>query len=495
MQAQSRVLVIGMDSADRALLAQWAGEGRLPVIASLIERSGVGLLKSPPALGDDAAWASFATSLSPGRHGRYYHKHLEPGSYRTPWFRDHHFAHAPFWQTLSDAGHRVGVLDVPKCPLGRIRHGFQIADWLVHGRDGETRSVPEPLAADILHRFGDDDTDRPGSSEYICGLPSLSHETQRVFMKRLLAGLQQKREAASELLARGGWDLFLVVFKESHCVQHHFWHLLDESHPAHDPHLIERLGNPILRVFHELDRAIGALIEQSGPDTKGIVFSDLGMTANYTADHLLDEALLRMEPDFPAMLRGLYRDGVRIEEKMRSRLLPQSERSFLRGMRRAYQVDHNEISGAIRINLAGREPSGRVLPGAERDALCKELAADLMELVDPDSGERAVDRVVVTDDAFPGERRDHLPDLFAVWRRDRPITGLASSKIGEVRVNTPEYRPGNHIENGFFVSFGCGEDTSHRATEASIQDIGPTIAALLGGALPDVDGEPIPGIV
>ncbi|NNE07548.1 MAG: hypothetical protein HKN20_03190 [Gemmatimonadetes bacterium] len=493
MQAQSRVLVIGLDSADRTLLHRYVEEGRLPVIASLVERSGAGLLKSPPALGDDAAWASFATSLSPGRHGRYYHKHMEPGTYRTPWFRDHHFAHAAFWQTLSDAGCNVGVIDVPKCPLGEIRQGLQICDWLVHGRDGETRSAPESLAPDILRRFGDDDTDRPGSGEYICGMPSLSHEQERVFLERLLNGLEQKVNAASELLARGGWDLFLVVFKECHCVQHHFWHLLDESHPAHDPQLIDRLGNPVLRVFQALDRAVGTLIEQSGPDTKGILFSDLGMTSNYTADHLLDEALLRMEPAFPAFLRGVYRDGVRIEEKLRSRFLPRSERSFFRGMRRAYQVDHNEISGAIRINLAGREPSGRVRPGVERDALCDELASNLMELVDPDTGERVVERIVRADEAFPGERRDHLPDLFAVWRRERPITGLASPKIGEVRVKTPEYRPGNHVENGFFVSFGCDERAS-RAREASLEDIGPTIAKLLGKELPDVDGEPIAGV-
>jgi predicted AlkP superfamily phosphohydrolase/phosphomutase len=79
MSSPAKVLVIGIDSADRNLLLNLCESGELPVLQSLREKSAWGVLTSPPAMGDDATWASFYTSVSPAKHGRYFYKYI-PGS-------------------------------------------------------------------------------------------------------------------------------------------------------------------------------------------------------------------------------------------------------------------------------------------------------------------------------------------------------------------------------------------------------------------------------
>ena len=492
MEPLARTLVIGLDSADRHLIWQLQGAGRLPVIRSLIERGRSGVLQSPLGLGDDATWASFATCVSPGRHGRYFFKHPKPGTYSTPRFRDEHLLREPFWKTLSDAGRRVAVLDVPKSPLCQVTNGVQLVDWLVHGRDGETRSWPADFADDVLRRFGDDEVDQPGNGSFDCDGQALSDHRRPAFLRSLSTGLQHKTTLANELLSRGAWDLFLVVFKESHCVGHQCWHDVDRQPRSSRREGEAEAERPVQDLYQALDRSIGEVLGQVDDRTNVVLFSDLGMSANHTAEHLLEQALLRLEQPFPGAMDALYTGALRLERRLRKALLPGTVRSLVRRTRRAFQLEHNEISGAIRLNLRGREPSGRVTTG-EVARLCASLESDLMDLVDPETGQPVVERVIRTDECYPGEGRDNLPDLFVVWRRDRPITGLASEKVGVIRAPDPGLRTGNHISDGFYVAAGPAFTASGNAGPRSIMDVGPTVAALLGVELQDVDGKPFGG--
>ena len=175
-----KVIVIGLDSADSNLVRQWCDSGDLPFLRAIRDRGISGVLTTPPGLGDDAVWASFYTGVSPGRHGRYHHRQLPPRSYKVDNFRN--VRRRPFWDQLSRAGRRVGVLDVPKCPLMPELNGFQVNDWLVHGRDFATNSFPRDVGRDLVQRFGDDRTDR--EPEYLCLMEQLSQAQQQIFVER-----------------------------------------------------------------------------------------------------------------------------------------------------------------------------------------------------------------------------------------------------------------------------------------------------------------------
>ena len=482
------MILIGLDSADPKLLLQWCATGDLPRLRALRERGAWGPLVSEPAVGDDATWASFCTTVSCARHGRFHYRAIEPGSYRITQSRDLDLGYEPFWAALSRTGKRVAILDVPKCPLVTGLNGLQVTDWLVHGRDYETRSWPAGIAGDILQRFGDDGTDRWESEWWLCDRERLSDERYAIFVERTLQSIQWKLACAKELLERGDWSLFAAVFKEAHCIGHQCWHLLDETHEQFNAGLAQRLGNPVRKVYRALDTAVGRLLERAGPEATVIVFSDLGMGRNATGEHLLDDVLQRLEHAADPLWRqfGDCADSATAGDRPR----PAGNDDAYDPQRRFFQLEHNEISGAIRINLAGREPQGRIQHGREMEAVCSWLRRELLALVDPESGEPLVAQVLRTDAVFSGERLDYLPDLFVVWNRRAPIGGAASRTIGELHCDPPEFRTGNHQADGVYFAAGPRIMPTPQPVAASIMDIGPTIAALLGTALEPTDGKP-----
>jgi len=482
----AKVILIGLDSADRLLVERWCDSGDLPFLRSLRERGSYGHLTGFPALGDDATWASFYTGVSPGRHGRYFWNDQGNGTYERRLWRDQSAATQPFWSHLSQSGLRTAVTDVPKCPLVVGLNGVQVADWQVHGRDYlETRSWPPELADDLLRRFGDDHTDRVDQN-WLCRLHAISDAELGVFQQHLLRGLEQKTVFASELIQRENWDLFLIVFKEAHCIGHQCWHLLEPRCRRSLPH-----DNPVKRIYKALDRAVGEIAQKAGPETCLIVFSDLGMGSNYTGEHLLDQLLQRLESKIATP---------RQRAKLAARCAQRELRALLKGLARAartpadtlaFQVEHNEISGAIRINLRGREPAGIVLP-CEYKHCCDSLSSELLDLRIPETGEPLVEKVLSVDEMYPGERRDRLPDLFVVWARRGRITGARSKSLGTLHSSPPDYRSGNHTEGGFYIGVGPGVLPGHHPRSASILDLAPTVAKLLNTSLPDVDGTSIP---
>lgn len=485
----ARLLVIGLDCADPQLLLRWADSGDLPVIRSLRERGTWGPLASPPGLADDGTWASFYTGVSPARHGRYFFHAIEPGRYRTPFWQTQHLLHRPFWESLSAAGKRIAILDVPKCPLAEDINGVHLTDWRVHGRDRKTASQPPEIAETLGSRYGEDRTDCLDRRPWLCNEMELPPESYDEFLEALAQSVDDKLAFSSELLAREAWDLFLVVFKEAHCVSHKLWHLLDQAHPAHSARLAERYENAIKNVYMRLDRAIGRLIEIAAP-TDVIVFSDLGMASNYTGNPLLETVLERLEQ------RWLSPAG-RIHRRLRTLALSSLRRfdkhhdSWARGGRLFYAVPNGEQSGAIRLNLAGRERWGMVEPGAGCDALSEYLVEALSELVDPDSGMPIVEEILRTPQVYQGPHADRLPDLLVVWRRERPILAAASRLIGEVRVPELKLRTGGHVAGGLYVMASRSAPRHASPVPASITDLAPTIAALLGHPLAGVDGRPL----
>lgn len=479
-----RVIVIGLDSADRDLVRRWCDSGDLPFLRAIRDRGISGILATPPGLGDDAVWASFYTGVGPGRHGRYHHRQLQPGSYKVDNFRD--VRRNPFWDVLSRAGRKVAILDVPKCPLMQEVNGLQVTDWLVHGRDFATRSCPAGVGRDLLERFGDDRTDC--QPEYLCQMEQLPEGQQQIFVERLLESCAKKTSAALEFLGSTAWDLFLVVFKEAHCVAHHFWHLRDQSDPDYPLEGLDHGWNPVKRVYQALDAAIGKILANVDAETHVIVFSDLSMATNITGEHLLDEILFRLERPMLAGVSRLLQNGSHGSRDGWSGRARAWMKRELHPYRSAFQVEHNEMSGAVRCNVKGREPHGQIAPGPELQAFLDRLEEDLLKVVNPDSGEPIVAKVLRTDEVFAGEHRDLLPDLFVIWNRTRPITAAASSKIGELRIPSPDWRSGNHASDGFFFACGPSMLTRKGPELASIMDLAPTIGRLLGVSIPDVDG-------
>ncbi len=492
MTSTTRLLMIGLDSADRGLIDRWMREGHLPVLAGLRARGSFGELDGPPAMGDDAAWATFYTGVSPARHGRYSYCQVFPGDYGVARFREEHLRAQPFWVRLGRQGYRLAVVDVPKCPVLADWNGIQLADWLVHGRDQCTRSWPPELAPAVLGRYGNDHTDDNRGGGFLCHFEALNDVDLEQLIEHSLDSVERKLSLALDWLQDGEWDLFLTVFKESHCIGHQGWRVLDQHHPEYDAGLAARWDQPVRRVYQALDCAVGRLIEAAGAEADVMVFSDLGMAANHSGNHLLDRVLLRV--DRHAWLERWLLFSAAAVPHLPYPIAARMRRfkRNLQGLRRAFQVPHNEMSGAIRLNIRGRERYGRVNAGRDAEQLCEQLTAALLELVNPDTGAALVKTVHRSRQLFSGEQQDALPDLLVEWANDGPVTAAASPAIGVVRVPVPHYRPGNHVAGGFYFSAGPHLAAAAEPVHGDLTDLAPTAAALLGASLDQVDGFPLP---
>jgi predicted AlkP superfamily phosphohydrolase/phosphomutase len=166
----------------------------------------------------------------------------------------------------------------------------------------------------------------------------------------------------------------------------------------------------------------------------------------------------------------------------------------MEGARRCFPVLNNDVYGAIRLNLIGREPHGRLRPGEEADAFCRELGRDLCALVRADDGTPVVKRVLRTADLYRGECLDGLPDLLVEWDRSAPISAVESPLTGRIEGRFGGSRTGDHREAGLWIAAGPAVAPGRQTEPVSVMDFAPTVGQLLGVPLPDLDGQPIPAL-
>jgi predicted AlkP superfamily phosphohydrolase/phosphomutase len=144
-----------------------------------------------------------------------------------------------------------------------------------------------------------------------------------------------------------------------------------------------------------------------------------------------------------------------------------------------------DLEGCVRINLRGRETHGVVERGEEYRRVCDDVASALEELVNPATGRRAVLDVIRTDQAFPGPRRDYLPDLIVLWNPEAPFSELASPAIGTVAEQSPDRRPGTHTPPGFLLRSTPRSTASEDSSPVHVCDFAPEILRRFSAPIPD----------
>jgi predicted AlkP superfamily phosphohydrolase/phosphomutase len=510
------VIAIGLEATDPGLIERWCREGHLPTFSALMSRGAWRRLRSNTEVSSGSTWASVNTGTGAGKHGMaFYHRQLKCGTYRLRKKYADEIAREPFWLPLSRAGKRVAVLDVPESYATPGFNGLQLIGWGAEGLNAPRSSWPSPLYRRITARYGC----HPLRGWFQHRPASL--DEWAAFSKKLLDGATTRAAIFRDLYAQERWDLFLAAFAEPHWSGHYFWHIMDERHPDYDPQVAAVCGDTIRRVYQVVDWSIAELLE-AAPQANVLVFSNTGMGPNYSGQHLLPELLSRlgyagrigqsMAPKgLSKWLPGRYvgssairriADAVspqnieRIKPLMPERLWDAWTRWALAlgstwKDSRAFALP-TDFTGAIRINLQGREPHGRVEPGADYDAVCEELTHALKELINPATGTPAVSEVIKVADQHPGEQLGELPDLIVKWTADAPINALSSPRIGTVSGVLPDLRSGAHTTYGFLL--GVGEGIAARGTlpQAHIMDVAPTIMRLMGQSAPDdVDGRPM----
>ncbi len=473
--------MVGLDAVSWPAVEELLAAGQLPALAGLVERGGRGGIRLPQGLSDVAVWLSFATGLPPDEHGWCYPLHLDGGGYEPQSVGRERIRARPFWQDVSDTGHRVVVVDVPWAPLGHGLDGVALADWLTHDERGVSPfSDPPGLAETVVARYG------PGHTRACVDLPATMADRHR-FLDEQASMTTRKGDLAVDLLAAHRPDLAVIVFNAGHCVGHSCWRLHDTGHPRHDPEARQQLGDPITDHYRALDRELGRIVAAAGSDATVIAFAGQGIGSAGFDQPWLDEVLYRLDRRLqPAATihqraRSAWRAVVprRLREAMPARWHRFTRRQGYqaRAGRSFFSMNSDSTCGLVRVNLIGRERDG-VVPPDQLDATLTHLEVELLALVDDVTGEAVITHVERLHDRWTGPHADLLPDLLVV-ARDQPLGAVRSPTIGVLPGPVP-HTLCHHTQSGWFAAAGPLIEGRGDLGEVDIAELGGFAAAHLG---------------
>jgi len=130
--SRTPLVVLGYDLGDAGLIERFAGEGRMPVAAQILERGMRARTTGPEYMTEHGVGRSLATGLSRTRTGYYDFRQLVPGTYALRPTTTRDFEGAPFWSELAGGGRRGAVTDVPDAPLVAGLDSVQLLDFATH---------------------------------------------------------------------------------------------------------------------------------------------------------------------------------------------------------------------------------------------------------------------------------------------------------------------------------------------------------------------------
>jgi predicted AlkP superfamily phosphohydrolase/phosphomutase len=302
------------------------------------------------------------------------------------------------------------------------------------------------------------------------------------FLEDAYANWEQQIEMSLRLMAQcsgrdgPGWDLLMTHLFTVDNVQHLFWHGQDPQHPAYSQAIAARYGDEIERAYCWLDAQLGRLLESVPEDTTVMVISDHGGVPIY---------------------RLVY-----LNAWLQSHGYLSPREATAKGVAARLDWNHTKAAmfgtGAIWLNVQGREPRGAVPPGAPYEALRQEIAAALLAWQDVETGQAVIKQVLHGESVFGSHARREGPDLVVALR---PGYGLGRGEglgrvMPTVSLIVPNLTPwsggheGPYLASdvpGVCVLAGPRSDEVDLA-DAGLEDIAPTVFRLLG-----VEG--IPGMV
>ena len=543
-------IVIGLDAAEPRLVEKWMAEGHLPNLSKIRDEGIYGRLDNTVNYSGvpteysttEPLWATFSTGCRADTLGYWDTVSYNPDNYEivcdvvTSGYDYQEYP--PFYALGED--HKVAVLDVPVTTLSDDINGVQILGWGGHYPYTVSASNPPEVFGNIVEKYGKNpvlhnDNGLWWNPEYVTWIQQALKES-----------IDGHSAIARDLLKQDDWDLFLMVFGETHTVGHDLYNHSQDDHPVYN--YLSQNGtkpDPVLNTYQNVDQAIGEILDEAPQDANVLCFSAHGMAANFTdllSMAVLPELLYRFHYGQPAIAPGKVGStpGEIVTKPIRNSWPGEiwsqiyepnpfkklfhtwTHKKFLRnskhGLLSPYSLLDEPVeqelamgwmpsmwysplwpemkafalpaftNGHIRINLKGRDRDGVVEPD-EYHALCAELSDILYDLKDGRTGNKIVKQVVITR-KNPLDKNSKLPDADIVILWQEPITDVVdSSKLGRVGPLT-HCRAGGHKSQGFLLGKGPEIPRGANLNQGEAVDLAPTILNLMKAKIPEyLDGK------
>lgn len=266
-----KVFLIGLDAAEWSIIEQCIDEGDMPHLGKLVSVGTRVRMEAPETYKAEGRWSEFLTATDAPSANYWSINEFDPYSY-TPWYA--RSSHGSYFYARPDL--KSIIFDVPNSVLVEDMPGIQLFGWGAHATQFPTSSQPPSVMHKIDTRFGVHE-----------GMLSDGHHgwNNEDYLDELQAamekGVDQRVQICKWLDAEyPDWDMFAVVFGESHVAEHQYLHGFDPTHPLHDLSLAPGAGQRLRDTFRKLDDAIGELVDTFGERASVVPFAVHGMQKN-----------------------------------------------------------------------------------------------------------------------------------------------------------------------------------------------------------------------
>lgn len=371
-QKNRKALIIGFDGASPKMIEKWAPQ--MPSLTKFKEQGIFGQTIPPIPAQTPVAWATFMTGKNPGNHGIFSFATRQTGTYERKIMDPEMLKSKTIWSILSDAGKKVGVINVPMCDIENIQ-GFIIPGFMSR-KEGILH--PGTIKEKIQRKFG---VDRLTGDLEIDTLEK-AHSDPELFFEKVNQIADEMSDICLYLLHEEEWDFFMPVFMGMDRIQHFFWKYVDSTHPKFEASALRRF---VESFYIKADRIVGRFLESVDEDTLVIVLSDHGFC-----------------PVHKEVIVNNY-----LEEK--GLLTTNSGRIDLENSK---AVSYGY--GDIWLNVKGREPGGIIDPIKDYDETRSEIADELKKIkID---NEKPIKNVKNREELWWGAYLNQAPDLNIIFK-------------------------------------------------------------------------------
>jgi len=490
-RTKTKTIVIWVDAGTFDVIMPMLDRGRLPAFQKMIRGGVSGTLIStiPPITAP--AWASFATGVNPGKHG-VYEFYERRGDSLVP-MTSYSIRRETLWSILSEVGKKVILVNAPMTYPPRKVNGIVVTGLLTPGNVPGT--YPEDFKKKLLREF----------PECLIDPMTIVWDDESQYLEEAYNLLRVRRDVTLYLMEKYDWDFLVSVFGQVDSIQHDFWKYMDATHPMHDPDAPGMLKDAVAKAYEIVDESIEEILKRIDEDTVLIVMSDHGMGPIYK--HVFMNNYLKTIGVFSVNTKGAIKSTVDMFIKALdvhlprlSKFVPGTRRSIFDKIREKANKKHTKQSGFFEyINWALTKAYslgglGQIfvkhdaLKSTENyEQLIRYLIQKLVELRDPEDGERIVDEVFRKSQIYHGEYVDKAPDLYLTMRKMTYITSCEWSVTNQL-LGLP-WRSANHRKDGILIMYGRNLRKGHTLKDCNIMDLAPTILYLMGLQVPsDLDG-------
>lgn len=497
-----KVAVFGLDGVTFDLLQPWLDEGRLPNLAALLAGGASGRLRSTVPPVSASAWASFATGTQPGQHGLVDFTYPAQDGYDIQITNGRTRAVPAIWEIAGAAGKKVGVVSMPMTYPPRPVNGFMLCSFLTPSQESRY-TYPDELKEQLTAATG----------PFPLHMSEKGRGTDPARFVRAVKQMELDRtRAVCHLMDTQPWDLFVYVVETTDNLQHEVWHIMDPSHPRHDPAEAQAVMPVILDYYETVDRLLGEMLDRVPAGALVVVLSDHGFGPFHKFFHinnwLAAQGWLKFKRTPLSLAKRLaFKLGVTPINALKwvtllrlGGLRKNVKRGRGGGLLRKLFLSFHDVDwartqafsvgnfGQVYLNVQGERPAGAV-PPAGYEALRDQIAAAALALRDPADGASVVQQVYKREEIFHGIRTQRLPDLVLHTDRARYVS-FGHADFGSNKVIEPSIgQTGHHHMVGIVGLRGPGVRPGLPLAEASILDLAPTILHYLGLPVPSyMDG-------